>query len=103
MPSAYRLGLMLAAICEVLRRLDPPGIWVVREHQSAALDVIDHFADDALAKSGTAPAPTNASLHPRDVVADVGRAVHHDRAVDRVIVESAIETLETQRVAVLSD
>src|SRR5689334_21306166 len=96
-------GLWPLAVREVFRLLDPVRIGVVREDEAAALDAIDHFVRDAFAKRGTTPAAAETALRAGELVADVRGAVHHDRALERAIVEPAIETVPTKRVAVLPD
>ena len=56
------LGGGAGAVAEILRRLQPLRIGVVGEHQPVALHRVDHFAGDAGAQRGAAPATAEPAL-----------------------------------------
>ena len=69
----------------------------------AALDQIDEGARDLGPHRRAAPAAAEPPELAGDRVADVGRAVDHDRAGQRAVVDAGVEASKAQRVAILAD
>jgi hypothetical protein len=67
------------------------------------IQTIDHVPRDGRADRRAAPASAETPVRPDECLADIRRAVHHDGAVARAIVDAAIEPIEPQRVAIPSD
>jgi hypothetical protein len=71
-------------------------IGIIREQQAAALHPVNDFARNGFAERGASPAAAEAPLRAGKRLADVRRAVHHDRALTRPIVEALVEAVEPQ-------
>src|SRR5580765_6048564 len=81
----------------------PFRVGKVREDETAALHAIDDFAGDALPERRTPPASAEPAVRSRGLVAHIWRAVHHDPALQRVVVESGFQPIQTKRVSILAD
>src|SRR5262245_33564933 len=96
-------GVLDIAVPEVSRRPEPILIRVVSEEQPVAPHTVDHLARHTFTKGRTPPAATETAVCLDEVVADVRRAVHHDRALASAVIEAFVESLEPKGVAVLAD
>src|SRR3954466_14833405 len=84
-------------------RSQPGGIGVVREEQAVPLDGVDQLPRDLRTDGGAAQAASEIAVRLRGGGVHVRRAVNHDRAIARVIVDAGLETVEPERVAVVAD
>src|SRR5262249_39610671 len=72
----------------------------VDEDDGSALDQVDERTRDRGADSRASPAAAQSSLQRGNPLVHVRRAVNHDGARERMIVEAGIESVEPQRIAV---
>src|SRR5829696_6681013 len=91
------------AVAKIPGRIEPVLVGIVGEHDPLAADAIDDFAGHTFAQRRASPAAAEAAVLLHEVVADVRRAVHHDRPLTRTVIEAFVESLETQRIPVLAD
>lgn len=78
-----------------------PGlVRIVDEDERAAPDEIDHAVRHFAPQGRAAPAAAETSVGLDEIAADVRRAVDHDGALARQIVDPLLEAPQTQRLAV---
>src|SRR5258706_6609484 len=82
------------------RGREPALVGVVGEDRAAAADGVDDLLRDLRSQGRATPAATKAAEHPDRLLAEVGRAVHDDGAIEGHVVDAFFQAAKTERVAV---